>query len=84
MELSHAARAAVALFDDPNLVSAAGPLPIMCLAEKAGLRSLSDQWLTVPTDKGAHAGLKVESLVAGMIAGANSMTCPTVWLPVMV
>ena len=45
----------------------------MRLAEKAGLRSLSDQWLTVPTDKGAHAGLKIESLVAGMIAGAYSI-----------
>ena len=73
MRVSHAARAAFALFDDPNLVSAAGLLPIMHLAEEAGLRSLSDQWLSVPTNKGAHAGLKVESLVAGMIAGADSI-----------
>jgi hypothetical protein len=27
----------------------------------------------VPTDKGAHAGLKVASLVAGMVAGADSI-----------
>ena len=45
----------------------------MRLAEKAGLRSLSDQWLSVPTDKGAHAGLEVQSLVAGMTAGADSV-----------
>lgn len=54
-------------------MSAAGLLPIMRLAEKAGLCSLSDQWLSVPTVKVAHAGLKIESLVAGMIAGADSI-----------
>jgi hypothetical protein len=73
VQVSHAARAAVASFDDPNLVSAAGLLPVMRLAEKAGLRSLADQWLSVPTDKGANAGTKVESLVAGMVAGADSI-----------
>jgi hypothetical protein len=29
--------------------------------------------LTVPTDKGANAGLKVTSVVAGMVAGADSI-----------
>ena len=29
--------------------------------------------LSVPTDKGANAGLKVASLVAGMVAGADSI-----------
>jgi hypothetical protein len=73
VQVSHAARAAVASFDDPNLVSAAGLLPVMRLAEKAGLRSLADTWLSVPTDKGANAGLKVASIVAGMVAGADSI-----------
>ncbi|WP_460524421.1 transposase family protein, partial [Humibacter antri] len=73
MQASHAARTAAASFDDPNLVSAAGLLPIVRLAEKAGLRTLADEWLSVPTDKGANAGLKVSSLVAGMIAGADSI-----------
>lgn len=73
MQVSHAAKAAVASFDDPNLVSSAGLLPVMRLAEKTGLRALADQWLTVPTDKGANAGLKVESIVAGMVAGADSI-----------
>ena len=36
-------------------------------------RTLADQFLTVPTDKGANAGLKVTSLVAGMVAGADSI-----------
>jgi hypothetical protein len=73
MQVSHAAKAAVASFDDPNLVSSAGLLPIMRLAEKAGLRALADRWLSVPTDKGANAGLKVVSIVAGMVAGADSI-----------
>ena len=73
MQVSHAARSAVASFDDPNLVSAAGLLPVVRLAEKAGLRRLADQWLSVPTDKGANAGAKVASLVAGMVAGADSI-----------
>lgn len=73
MQVSHVSRSTVASFDDPNLVSAAGLIPIVRLAEKAGLRSLADQWLSVPTDKGANAGLKVSSLVAGMVAGADSI-----------
>jgi hypothetical protein len=54
-------------------VSSAGLLPVMRLAEKTGLRALADQWLTVPTDKGANAGSKVESIVAGMVAGVDSI-----------
>jgi hypothetical protein len=45
----------------------------MRLAEKAGLRDLADQWLSVPTDKGANADKKVSSLVGGMVAGADSI-----------
>ena len=73
MRLSHTlARTSVA-FDDPNLVSAGGLLPVLALADSAGLRGLADEHLTVPTDKGANAGLKVASLVAGMVAGADSI-----------
>ena len=38
-----------------------------------GCGELADEHLTVPTDKGANAGLKVASLVAGMVAGADSI-----------
>lgn len=62
-----------ARFDDPNLVSSGGLVPAMALAESVGLRELGDQRLSVPTDKGANAGLKVCSLVAGMVAGADSI-----------
>lgn len=73
MQLSHTRPVVSASFDDPNLVSAAGLVPVMRLAEKAGLRTLADRWLSVPTDKGANAGLKVASLVGGMVAGADSI-----------
>jgi hypothetical protein len=61
------------VFDDPNLVSSAGLVPTLALADRAGLRELADEHLSVPTDKGANAGLKVASLVAGMVAGADSI-----------
>jgi hypothetical protein len=60
------------VFDDPNLVSAAGLVPLVRLAQSAGLTTVAQERLTVPTDKGANAGLKVMSLVAGMAAGADS------------
>jgi hypothetical protein len=73
MRLSHTLGRTSVAFDDPNLVSAGGLVPVLALAEKAGLRDLADQHLTVPTDKGANAGLKVASLVGGMVAGADSI-----------
>src|SRR5215211_1248983 len=73
MQLSHRCRARSAVFDDPNLVSSAGLVPLLALADRAGLRQLTDARLSVPTDKGANAGLKVASLVGGMVAGADSI-----------
>ena len=73
MQLSHTRPVVSATFDDPNLVSAAGLVPLMALARRAGLRELADERLSVPTDKGANAGLKLSSLVAGMAAGADSI-----------
>src|SRR5215210_5435151 len=73
MQPCHTPRATSAVFDDPNLVSSAGLVPILALARSSGLDQLAQQHLTVPTDKGANAGLKVASLVAGMVAGADSI-----------
>lgn len=73
MQLSHARPVASASFDEPNLVSAAGLVPLMGLARTAGLRELGDKHLSLPTDKGANAGLKLSSLVAGMAAGGDSI-----------
>ena len=73
MQLCHTSRATSAVFDDPNLVSSAGLVPMLALARSAGLAQLAGKHLSVPTDKGANAGLKVASLVAGMVAGADSI-----------
>ena len=73
MQLSHSRPVVSGVFDEPNLVSAAGLVPVMGLAERAGLGQLADKWMSVPTDKGANAGLKISSLVAGMVAGADSI-----------
>lgn len=63
MKASHKIRP---VFDDPNLVSAAGLLPLLRLAETAGLHELLEAGLTVPR---ANAGLAA----AGIIAGADSI-----------
>jgi Transposase DDE domain group 1 len=73
VRLCHRFARSSAVFDEPNLVSAAGLVPVVALAERVGLRRLADARLTVPTDRGAHAGSKVVSLVAGMVAGADSI-----------
>ena len=73
MKLSHRFPPVSAVFDDPNLVSSAGLIPVVKLAQDAGLPALADQHLSVPGDKGAHGGDKVMSLVAGMVAGGDSI-----------
>ena len=73
MQFKHAPAAVSAVFDDPNLVSAAGLVPMLRLAQQAGLAELVQGRLTVPTDKGSNAGAKVSALVAGMLAGADSI-----------
>ncbi len=73
MQLSHTRPVASACFDDPNLVSCAGLVPIAALAGHCGLAVLADEHLSVPTDKGSNAGAKVSCLVAGMVAGADSI-----------
>ncbi|GAB3597337.1 hypothetical protein CFAEC_13735 (plasmid) [Corynebacterium faecale] len=73
MQLSHTCPVSSATFDEPNLVSSAGLVPVMALARQAGLGELADERLTVPGDKGANPGLKLSSLVAGMVAGADSI-----------
>ncbi len=40
------------MFDDPNLVSSAGLVPVLTLARSAGLKELAKQHLTVPSEKG--------------------------------
>jgi hypothetical protein len=46
---------------------------MVALAAQCDLAALAEEHLSLPTDKGAHAGAKVSALVAGMIAGADSI-----------
>ena len=73
MQLSHTPAAIGAAFDDPNLIASAGLVPLIALAEAAGLLDLVSAHVSVPTDKGANADLKTMSLIAGMCAGADSI-----------
>ncbi|MBA8926963.1 hypothetical protein BC739_004169 [Kutzneria viridogrisea] len=49
-------------------------MPVTRLSERVGLAELADHWLKVPGPTGANAGAKVASIVAGMAAGADSVT----------
>jgi len=62
-----------AVFDDPNLIGTAGLVPVMALAERAGLADLVAERIAVAGSAGANAELMIGSLVAGMIAGADSI-----------
>jgi len=62
-----------ATFDDRNLVSCAGLAPVLELAERAGLQGLVGEHVRVDKPGGGNAELKVLALVAGMVAGADSI-----------
>ncbi|HEY4629840.1 MAG TPA: hypothetical protein VIG96_00935 [Blastococcus sp.] len=54
-------------------MSAGGLAPVLGLAERAGLHRLVAEHLTVPGSAGANKVVKIPSLVAGMVAGADSI-----------
>jgi hypothetical protein len=62
-----------AAFDDPNLVSCAGLVPVMRLAEQVGLHDAVAGRVRLPTDKGSNPAGKLATIVAGMLAGADSI-----------
>jgi DDE family transposase len=62
-----------ASFDDPHLVSRAGLVPVMALAQRAGLGDLVAGYVRPGGRCGVNAQLKVPCLVAGMVAGADSI-----------
>lgn len=76
MKLPHGRRAAP-LFDDQNLVSFAGLVPVMGLAERAGLSELIAERVVITTSRVASAAVnpagKLTSIIAGMAAGADSI-----------
>lgn len=73
MRLRYDAPVVRATFDDPNLVSCAGLVPVMRLAQQAGLHDAVADRVRLPTDKGSNPAGKVATIVAGMLAGADSI-----------
>jgi hypothetical protein len=73
VRLLHSLARTSASFDDPNLVSHAGLVPVMALAQRAGLGELAAGLVRPGGECGVNAHLKVPCLVAGMAAGAGSI-----------
>jgi len=73
MQALHTRGAVSATFDDRNLVSCAGLVPLLRLAGEVGLAELADERIRLDAVTGANAGAKVASIVAGMAAGADSI-----------
>jgi Transposase DDE domain group 1 len=73
MRLLHDLGKTHASFDDPNLVSRAGLVPVMALAQRCGLVDLAGEHVRIGRPAGVNADLKVGCLVAGMAAGADSI-----------
>ena len=77
VNLSHPWSKATPLFDDEDLVSDAGLVPVMALAEQAGLSQLIAERVALGETRVASAGAnpagKLSSIIAGMAAGADSI-----------
>ena len=67
MKASHTIRP---VFDDPNLVGCAGLVPALLLSRAAGLDALAEEHLQVEC---ANPATKTTAIVAGMVAGADSI-----------
>jgi hypothetical protein len=73
VQLLHELAKIHATFDDPHLVSQAGLIPVMALAERAGLGDLAAGHVRIGHRCGVNAPVKVACLAAGMAAGADSI-----------
>jgi hypothetical protein len=77
VQVSHRFAAGSAVFDEEHLVSCAGLVPVMTLAEQTGLGRLLGEkvCIAVPRIKSgaANPAPKLATVVAGMCAGADSI-----------
>ena len=77
MQGSHAWHGDSAVFDEDNLVSHGGLVPLLELAEQAGLSQLLDEHVRFTSERvrsgAANPTPKLTSIVAGMAAGADSI-----------
>ena len=77
MKVSHRFKADSAVFDDDHLVSCAGLVPVMTLAEQTGLIELLDSRIHIAEPKIASGSAnpvpKLATVIAGICAGADSI-----------
>ena len=77
VRLSHNWRRGAAEFDDENLVSCAGLVPVMELAAQTGLPNLIEEHVVFRSERirsgAANPTPKLTSIIAGMAAGADSI-----------
>jgi hypothetical protein len=77
VQVSHDFQPDSAVFDDDNLVSCAGLVPVMTLAERTGLSDLLADKVHIAEPRiksgSANPAPKLATLIAGMCAGADSI-----------
>jgi hypothetical protein len=77
VKVSHSFAAGSAVFDDDHLVSCAGLVPVMALAEQTGLSRLLEEKVHIAVPRiasgAANPAPKLATVVAGMCAGADSI-----------
>ncbi|MGO4650022.1 IS1380 family transposase [Nocardia sp. 2YAB30] len=77
MQVSHKFTAESAVFDEENLVSLAGLVPVMRLAEQTGLVEVLAEKVSIDAPRiksgSANPSPKLATLIAGMCAGADSI-----------
>jgi hypothetical protein len=77
MHSSYTFTADSAVFDEPNLVSAAGLVPVLELAEQTGLSELIDEHVQLPSTRVKSGAVnpagKLTSIIAAMACGADSI-----------
>jgi hypothetical protein len=78
MRLLHSAARTKAVFDNENVVSFAGLVPVMRLAQDAGLHGLVDQRVELGTSIGSNPAGKIATLVAGW---SPARTRSPTWMP---
>ena len=73
MRLRHGTPVVRASFDDPNQMSCAGLEPVMRLAESCGLPGIVAEKVHLGSSIGSNPAGKISAIVAGMVAGADSI-----------
>ncbi len=77
MQVSHSFKSDSAVFDDDNLVSCAGLVPVMTLATQTGLSELLADKVHIAEPRiksgAANPAPKLGTVIAGMCAGADSI-----------